>query len=103
VWRSKYNMKVFDGQRIMHQIIDPEGLFGCLAFGAMPVATTVVAIAYGTTSITSLLVSAKGSRAATYNAAQHFYLPCIQFFRNRECIAKLPYHIGQFKLCPHAA
>jgi hypothetical protein len=37
-------MKVFDGQRIVHQIIDPECLFGCLAFGAMPVATAVVAI-----------------------------------------------------------
>jgi hypothetical protein len=94
-------MKVFDRQSIMPQIIDPESLFGRLAFGAMAVATAVVTISYSSATIASLLVSAQGSSAAIYNAAEHFYLPGIQFIRNRELVAKLPYHIGQFKLCPH--
>jgi hypothetical protein len=95
-------MKVFDGQSIVRQIVDPESLFGSLAFWAMAVATAVVTIAYGTTTIASLLVPAHGSGTATYNAAQHFYLPYIQFIRNRELTAKLPYRIGQFKLWPHS-
>ena len=98
---SKYNMKVFDWQSIVCQIIDPESLPGRLAFGAMSVATAVVTISHGAATIASLFVPTQGSRAAIYNAVKHFYLAYIQFVRNRELVAKQPYHLGQFKLCPH--
>jgi hypothetical protein len=32
VWHRKYNVVMLNGQRVLHQVIDPEGLFCCLAF-----------------------------------------------------------------------
>jgi hypothetical protein len=49
---------VFDGQSVVHQIIDPESLFGSLAFGAMAVATAVVTVSYSPATVASLLVPA---------------------------------------------
>jgi hypothetical protein len=35
MWNSKYNMVMLYGQRILHQVLDPERLFGSLTFGAV--------------------------------------------------------------------
>ena len=59
------------GQGTSRKIIDPEGLFSSLTFGTVPVATTVVTVAYGTALLASLLMSAKGSRAATAYLTQY--------------------------------
>jgi hypothetical protein len=53
------NMIVLNGQGVLHQVVNPEGLFGSLAFRTVPVATTVIAIAHHTAAIAYLLVSAK--------------------------------------------
>ena len=44
VGHSENDMIMPHGQCALHQLVNPEGLFGCLAFGTMPVATTVIAI-----------------------------------------------------------
>jgi hypothetical protein len=94
-------MKVLDGQSVPHQVIDPECLFGSLAFRAMAVTTTVVTISYGTTPITSLFVPAQGGSAAVCNAVEHFDLPGIKFIDSDELVSKHSDRIGQFKPCPH--
>ncbi len=45
VGQSEYNMIVLDGQGSLHQIVNPEGLFCCLALWTMSVSTAVVAVA----------------------------------------------------------
>ena len=59
------------GQGTSRKIIDPEGLFCCLTFGTVPVATTVVTVAYAAALLASLLVTAKGRGAATAYLTQY--------------------------------
>jgi hypothetical protein len=44
VGHSENDMIMTHGQCALHQLVNPEGLSGCLAFGTMPIATTVIAI-----------------------------------------------------------
>src|SRR6056297_2989293 len=46
MWYGKYNVVMLYGQGVLHQVVDPECLFGSLTFRAMPVATTVVTVAH---------------------------------------------------------
>ena len=59
VGHCKYNVIMFNRQGALHQVIDPECLFGSLTFRAMPVATTVIAIANRATVIAYLFMSPK--------------------------------------------
>ena len=59
------------GQGTSRKIIDPEGLFSRLTFGTVPVATTVVTVAYGAALLASLLMTAKGRGATTAYLTQY--------------------------------
>ena len=58
-------------QGTSRQIVYPEGLFSCLTFGTVPVATTVVTVAYGAALLASLLMTAKGRGATTAYLTQY--------------------------------
>jgi hypothetical protein len=53
-------MEVFHIHGIIHPVFDPKCLFVCLAFRAIPVTTTVVAVTFTTAAITSICVSTQG-------------------------------------------
>lgn len=64
-------MEVFYGQGVLHQIVNPECLFGGLALRAMPVSTAVVAVAYCATVLTRFLVASQNGSAAPAYFAQY--------------------------------
>ncbi len=68
---SKYNVVVLNRKGALHQVVDPECLFGSLAFRTVPVATTIIAVSYRATVFACLLVSAKGGSPADGYFAQY--------------------------------
>jgi hypothetical protein len=68
---SKYNVIVLNRNGALHQVVDPECLFGSLAFRTVPVATTVIAISYHAATFAYLLVSAKGGSPAVCYFAEY--------------------------------
>ncbi len=64
MWHGKDDMIVLDGQGRLDEFFDPSCLFNTKAFGAVPVATTVVAVADFTTMITCVFMSAQRSSTA---------------------------------------
>jgi len=71
VWHREYNVVMLHWQGVLHQVVNPEGLPGGLAFGTVPVAAAIVTVAYGSAVFASFLMSAQGSRSATGYFAQH--------------------------------
>ena len=57
-------MKILYRQGILHAVLHPKHLFCGLAFGAMPVAATVVAGAFAPAAIATFYVSAQDRSAA---------------------------------------
>jgi hypothetical protein len=55
----KYDMKMFYRKGSLHKVVNPEYLFGSLAFGAVSVATAIVAITYRGAIVTHFFVPAK--------------------------------------------
>lgn len=64
VGHCKNNVIMLNWQGALHQVVNPEGLFGRLTLGAMPVATTVIAITNRATVIAYLFMSPKRSSPA---------------------------------------
>jgi hypothetical protein len=60
------------GQGVLHQVVNPESLFGSLTFRAMPVAATIVTVAYHSTVFACLFVPAQRGSAARSNPAHDF-------------------------------
>jgi len=58
-------------QGTARKVIYPEGLFSRLTFGTVPVAATVVTVAYGATLLASLFMSAKGRGSTTAYLTQY--------------------------------
>jgi hypothetical protein len=71
MWHCKHNVVVLYRKGVMHQVVNPEGLFGRLAFWTMPVATTIVTVAHRTTVFACFFVSAKGGCTASGYFAQY--------------------------------
>src|SRR6056297_2939472 len=67
----EYDVVMFHGKGTMHQILDPESLFGSLAFGTMPVTTAVITVANATTGVAFFFMTTQCSCAATGNLPQH--------------------------------
>jgi hypothetical protein len=83
VWYCKHNVVVLNGQGVLYQVVNPESLFCCLAFRAMPIAAAIVTVTHRATVFTGFFVSAEGSRSATNDFAQH---PVLQ--RGKFCFRK---------------
>src|SRR5690554_48940 len=101
VGHSENDMIMPHGQCALHQLVNPEGLFGCLAFGTMPVATTVIAITNRAAVVTHLLVSAKSSGSTECNFSKHLFLKGSKLSAVMQRRSKPMNHIGQFKPCSH--
>lgn len=65
---------MLNGQGRLKQPLDPYGLFGRLAFRAMPVPTAIVTIANLSTTIALFFMASHGCRAALHDLVQCFYL-----------------------------
>ena len=101
VGHSENDMIMPHGQCALHQLVNPEGLFGCLAFGTMPVATTVIAITNRAAVVTCLLVSAKSGGSTECNSSKHLLLQGSKLSEVLQRRSKPMNHIGQFKPCSH--
>jgi hypothetical protein len=53
-------MEVFTIESIIHPVLDPESLFGTLAFGAMTVTAAIVTYSLLTTAVAIINVSTQG-------------------------------------------
>jgi len=95
------NVEVLNGQGIFYQIINPECLFCSLAFGTMPVTTTVVTIPYCTAVVAHLLVPPKCSGATGGDLLQYLLLQCREFMVGKQTGAEEIYRMSQLKVCPH--
>ena len=67
VWHSEYNVVMFNWQSALHQVVNPECLFGSLAFRAVPVSATLITKAHHTAVLAHFFVSAKCNSAAAGN------------------------------------
>jgi hypothetical protein len=74
VWHGEYNVVVFNWQGALHQVVNPECLFCCLTFRAVPVAAAIITVTNYTTVFAHFLVSAKGGSTAGGYFAQNFDL-----------------------------
>ncbi len=68
---GKHNVKMFYGQRVFNQVVNPESLFCSLAFGTVPVATTIVTVAHRIAIVTLLFVPSKNGGTTMCYFAQH--------------------------------
>jgi hypothetical protein len=101
VWQCEYDMVMLNGQGVLHQVINPESLFGSLALRAVSVSAAIIAIAYRTTVFAYFFVAAKGSRAALGYFAQHLLLQRAEFCLRSQSGTEPFYHISQFIFWPH--
>jgi hypothetical protein len=101
VWHSEYNVVMFYWQGALHQVVNPECLFGSLTFRAVPVAATIVTVTNHTTAFAHFFVSAKGSSAATGNFTQYSGLQRGKFCFGNQICSKQTNHVGKLKPCPH--
>jgi len=91
---------MLDGQGKAGNLFHPQGLFGGLAFGAVTVATAIVAVALLLAVLTYFLVSAHSCGAALHDIVQCFYLYWVKALFFHKPLAKAVYHRGQ--LVPNA-
>ena len=101
VGHSENDMIMTHGQCALHQLVNPEGLFGCLTFRTMPVATTVIAITNRAAVVTHLLVPAKSSGSTECNFCKHLLLQGSKLSAVLQRRSKPMNHIGQLKPCSH--
>jgi hypothetical protein len=101
VRNGKDQMVMFHGQGFLHQIIDPEGLSGSLAFGTMAIAATVVTVTDGSAVLTGLFMTAQGCSPANSYLIQHFQLQWSKLCFVSQRRTEQTDYIGQFKGCPH--
>ena len=92
---------MLNGQGRLKQPLDPYGLFGRLAFWAMPVQAAIVTIACLCTRITLFFMASHSSSAALDNLVQGIYLHWGQIALRYQVIPKPPDNIGQFKFSFH--
>ena len=74
VRNREYDMVMFHRKGTLHQVVDPKCLFCSLAFGTVSVATTVVAVADGSTGVTYFFMTTQGSLTATDDLREYLLL-----------------------------
>ena len=94
----EYDMIVLNWQGRVYQFINPESLFGTLAFGAMAVTATVITDIDIPATITSIFMSPKFKSTALCNDIKGMQDICIRIVSLYILLAKVVDDLGQFKL-----
>ena len=70
---GKDQVVMLHGQGCMHQVVNPESLFGRLAFGTVAVTATVVAVTDGSAALTDFFMAAQRSECRLTSLAMEVF------------------------------
>ena len=91
-------MEVFNIHGIIHPVFDPKCLFVCLAFRAIPVTATVIAVAFTIATITLINVSTQGRCPAFVHSVERTLAKAIGLALLNILSSKPIDDMGNFKL-----
>jgi hypothetical protein len=91
-------MEVFTIKGISHPVLDPESLFGTLAFGAMTVTTAIITYSLLSTAVAIINVSAQGRSTAFLKGIEDTYHKTVGMTLINILLSKPIYDLGNLKL-----